>query len=36
MIKEIMMKKKQGSLEEFGKLDICYVIDCTKYTFNIF
>ncbi|CAK92523.1 unnamed protein product (macronuclear) [Paramecium tetraurelia] len=30
MIKEIMMKKQQGSLEEYGKLDICYVIDCTK------
>ncbi|CAD8209835.1 unnamed protein product [Paramecium octaurelia] len=30
MIKEIMMKKQQGFLEEYGKLDICYVIDCTK------
>ncbi|CAD8145910.1 unnamed protein product [Paramecium pentaurelia] len=29
MIKEIMMKKTQGSLEECGKLDICYVVDFT-------
>ncbi|CAD8046726.1 unnamed protein product [Paramecium primaurelia] len=28
-IKEIMMKKTQGSLEECGKLDICYVVDFT-------
>ncbi|CAD8154602.1 unnamed protein product [Paramecium pentaurelia] len=29
MIKEIMMKKTQVSLDECGKLDICYVVDFT-------
>ncbi|CAD8059293.1 unnamed protein product [Paramecium primaurelia] len=30
MIKEIMMKKTQVSLDECGKLDICYVVDFTQ------
>ncbi|CAD8046871.1 unnamed protein product [Paramecium sonneborni] len=30
LIKEMLMKRTKESLEEFGKLDICYVVDCTK------
>lgn len=29
-----MLKKTKDSLEECGKLDICYVVDFTKYKFK--